>query len=194
MSANEEVPSVDTLTGAAVTPSDVAGAAGASLWSNTEEDDCCRVCHGEAEESRQLFHPCRCSGSIKYVHQDCLQTWLKFSKQSHPKCELCGEYFTFRNIYSSGVEGKPPRLSVFEFLQGLYTITLRSLIIMGKASLTILLWIVLLPLFSYWSLEVTKALNSFTVTGVSTDLWHLFRIADIYRSLFPSLIDFLGCW
>ena len=37
-----------------------------------EEEAICRVCHGEGEEGRPLFHPCRCSGSIKYVHQDCL--------------------------------------------------------------------------------------------------------------------------
>ena len=32
----------------------------------------CRVCHGESEAEHPLFHPCKCSGSIKYVHQDCL--------------------------------------------------------------------------------------------------------------------------
>ena len=32
----------------------------------------CRVCHGESEDDHMLFHPCKCSGSIKYVHQDCL--------------------------------------------------------------------------------------------------------------------------
>jgi hypothetical protein len=34
-----------------------------------EEDLFCRVCHSEAETNRPLFHPCKCAGSIKYVHQ-----------------------------------------------------------------------------------------------------------------------------
>ena len=36
------------------------------------EEWVCRVCHGESDDEHPLFHPCKCSGSIKYVHQDCL--------------------------------------------------------------------------------------------------------------------------
>jgi len=46
----------------------------------------CRVCHGEEEVERPLFHPCNCSGSIKYIHQDCLVEWFKVSKKEH--CEF----------------------------------------------------------------------------------------------------------
>lgn len=81
-----------------------------SLWStpttniqeSKEEEDCCRICHCEAEVNKPLFHPCKCSGSVKFIHQECLQTWLKVSKQSNPKCELCGTHFNFRNIYATG--------------------------------------------------------------------------------------------
>ncbi|ANB14436.1 E3 ubiquitin-protein ligase SSM4 [Sugiyamaella lignohabitans] len=34
------------------------------------DDDTCRICRGEASEEEPLYHPCKCSGSIKYVHQD----------------------------------------------------------------------------------------------------------------------------
>lgn len=39
----------------------------------------CRVCRiaGEGE----LYHPCLCAGSIKYVHQECLLLWLEYSKK-----------------------------------------------------------------------------------------------------------------
>lgn len=30
----------------------------------------CRVCRTEAEPDHPLFHPCKCSGSIRYVHSD----------------------------------------------------------------------------------------------------------------------------
>ena len=57
------------------------------------EDDICRVCRGTADENQPLFYPCKCSGSIRYVHEACLKEWLKHSKKSH--CELCGYQFTF---------------------------------------------------------------------------------------------------
>ena len=126
-------------------------AVGDSLWSNTEEEDCCRVCHGAVEESRPLFHPCRCSGSIKFVHQDCLQTWLKISNQTNPKCELCGEQFHFRNIYkSSGLEGKPPKLSIFEFMQGLFAILDESLLDFARCISYIFIWYIAFPICNYW--------------------------------------------
>ena len=134
-----------------------------SLWSvadtptSEQEEICCRVCHGEAEVTRPLFHPCRCDGSIKFVHQDCLQTWLKVSKQSRPKCELCGEQFHFRNIYASegGSEGQPPSLSLLEFIQGVYTRTASSITIIAKTVLVFSLWSLILPMCTYWWVEIT---------------------------------------
>lgn len=32
--------------------------------------DLCRVCRSEAEESKPLIYPCKCSGSVRYVHSD----------------------------------------------------------------------------------------------------------------------------
>jgi E3 ubiquitin-protein ligase MARCH6 len=32
--------------------------------------DHCRICRSEATPQEPLFHPCKCSGSIKFVHQD----------------------------------------------------------------------------------------------------------------------------
>ena len=43
----------------------------------------CRICLEEYDPSDQssqnniLVNPCKCSGSTKYIHFDCLQTWLK---------------------------------------------------------------------------------------------------------------------
>lgn len=50
------------------------------------EGDLCRVCRGGVEEG-PLFKPCRCMGSIRWVHESCLIEWLSRSKKT--KCELC---------------------------------------------------------------------------------------------------------
>lgn len=49
--------------------------------------DICRICHCEADVGNPLLSPCYCSGSLKYVHQTCLQQWLAASDTR--SCELC---------------------------------------------------------------------------------------------------------
>jgi len=38
------------------------------------------------EDDSPLYYPCACSGSIKYVHQECLVQWLNHSKAR--QCEV----------------------------------------------------------------------------------------------------------
>nr|CAG4641217.1 EOG090X0DX7 [Eulimnadia texana] len=49
--------------------------------------DLCRICHCEAEPDSPLVAPCRCSGSLQFVHQSCLQRWVQSSDTRC--CELC---------------------------------------------------------------------------------------------------------
>lgn len=49
--------------------------------------DICRICHCEGERDAPLIAPCYCSGSLRYVHQACLQQWIKSSDIR--ACELC---------------------------------------------------------------------------------------------------------
>ena len=37
---------------------------------DAQEPDHCRICRSESTPDEPLFHPCKCSGSIKFVHQD----------------------------------------------------------------------------------------------------------------------------
>ncbi|XP_068604928.1 E3 ubiquitin-protein ligase MARCHF6-like [Brachionichthys hirsutus] len=79
-----------------------------------EEADICRVCRSEGSPDRPLFHPCVCTGSIKFVHQDCLLQWLKHSRKEY--CELCTHRFAFAPVYSPDM---PTRLSVRDISAGL---------------------------------------------------------------------------
>ena len=51
-----------------------------------QEEVVCRICRLEAEPDNSLFHPCKCSGTIRFVHQDCLNQWLRHSGHTH--CEV----------------------------------------------------------------------------------------------------------
>ena len=41
--------------------------------------DFCRICRGSSETASKLIHPCNCSGSMMYVHFNCLKNWFRFS-------------------------------------------------------------------------------------------------------------------
>ncbi|XP_055986399.1 E3 ubiquitin-protein ligase MARCHF8 isoform X1 [Sorex fumeus] len=49
--------------------------------------DACRICHCEGDEESPLITPCHCTGSLHFVHQTCLQQWIKSSDTRC--CELC---------------------------------------------------------------------------------------------------------
>ena len=57
--------------------------------SDAEEGDLCRICQmGETSNSNPLIEPCRCTGSLQYVHQDCIKKWLRSKISS-------GKYLSF---------------------------------------------------------------------------------------------------
>ncbi|KAJ2917102.1 hypothetical protein MD484_g3273, partial [Candolleomyces efflorescens] len=52
-----------------------------------------------AEPDQPLFHPCKCSGTIRYIHQDCLTTWLAHSKKK--TCDVCKHPYSFTKVGES---------------------------------------------------------------------------------------------
>lgn len=71
-----------------------------------EDMDTCRICHGEGTLEDPLFYPCKCSGSIKFVHQSCLVEWLAHSQKKH--CELCKTPFRFTKLYDPNMPQSLP--------------------------------------------------------------------------------------
>jgi hypothetical protein len=69
-------------------------------------DNLCRICFCEGgEEDNPLITPCNCSGTMKYIHLQCLQQWLKTKLHTRVtgscisilwkvlECELCKKTF-----------------------------------------------------------------------------------------------------
>ncbi|KAM7320684.1 hypothetical protein ACRRTK_019937 [Alexandromys fortis] len=83
---------------------------------DTAEEDICRVCRSEGTPEKPLYHPCVCTGSIKFIHQECLVQWLKHSRKEY--CELCKHRFAFTPIYSPDM---PSRLPIQDIFAGLVT-------------------------------------------------------------------------
>uniref|UniRef100_A0A1I8FNJ1 RING-CH-type domain-containing protein n=1 Tax=Macrostomum lignano TaxID=282301 RepID=A0A1I8FNJ1_9PLAT len=71
--------------------------AGVSPDTADSQADICRICHcpdTDPAGDNPLISPCLCSGSLKYVHRDCLQHWVK--SQDIKVCELCKFGFVMR--------------------------------------------------------------------------------------------------
>ncbi|CAF1113633.1 unnamed protein product [Adineta steineri] len=47
----------------------------------------CRICHHEGTINKSLISPCYCADTMKYVHQSCLQHWMKNADAK--LCERC---------------------------------------------------------------------------------------------------------
>ncbi|KAJ4893048.1 RING/FYVE/PHD zinc finger superfamily protein [Raphanus sativus] len=85
-----------------------------SFSAEDDDEDLCRICRSPEEPGNPLRYPCSCRGSIKFVHGDCLRTWLN-RRGGNNKCELCGRSYSFVPVYS---ENAPERLPCDEFLIG----------------------------------------------------------------------------
>jgi len=60
-----------------------------------EESHVCRIClASESCVEGRLIAPCRCSGTMKYVHRSCLRTWrTQGSARAAERCSVCGEAY-----------------------------------------------------------------------------------------------------
>ncbi|KAE8447913.1 hypothetical protein EG329_009985 [Mollisiaceae sp. DMI_Dod_QoI] len=106
----------------------------------TGDADTCRICRGEGSNTEPLFHPCKCSGSIKYVHQDCLMEWLSHSQKKH--CELCKTAFRFTKLYSPNM---PQSLPLHVLLRHVVIHTAKNLATWLRFCLVVTVWLGFLP-------------------------------------------------
>lgn len=59
--------------------------------SDPVDEIACRICMEGTSESHPLIHPCKCSGSVKHIHEECLKTWISSHAEDIDKsaCEIC---------------------------------------------------------------------------------------------------------
>ncbi|EPX73135.1 ER-localized ubiquitin ligase Doa10 [Schizosaccharomyces octosporus yFS286] len=128
------------------------------------EEEICRVCRCEGTEDSPLFHPCKCTGSIRYVHQECLVEWLAHSKKKH--CELCKSQFRFTKIYSDTM---PQSIPFFVLCKKVIVTMQKKLFFISRVLLALFCWTVLLPLILQyvWSLNL-KLGDAYTFASANT--------------------------
>ncbi|MCJ1433693.1 hypothetical protein MMC27_003057 [Xylographa pallens] len=107
---------------------------------SSDELDTCRICRGEGSTNEPLFYPCKCSGSIKFVHQGCLMEWLSHSQKKH--CELCKTSFHFTKLYHPQM---PSAVPLPIFLRQAAVHTFRSFLTWARWHLVLFVWLGWVP-------------------------------------------------
>ncbi|KAF5789975.1 putative transcription factor C2H2 family [Helianthus annuus] len=110
-----------------------------------EEEDVCRICRNPGDADNPLRYPCACSGSIKFVHQDCLLQWLNHSNARN--CEVCKHPFSFSPVYA---ENAPARLPFQEFVVGMAMKAYHVLQFFLRLSFVLSVWLLIIPFITFW--------------------------------------------
>ncbi|KAE8670004.1 putative E3 ubiquitin ligase SUD1 [Hibiscus syriacus] len=110
-----------------------------------EEEDVCRICRNPGDAENPLRYPCACSGSIKFVHQDCLLQWLNHSNAR--QCEVCKHAFSFSPVYS---DNAPARLPFQEFVVGMAMKACHVLQFFLRLSFVLSVWLLIIPFITFW--------------------------------------------
>jgi E3 ubiquitin-protein ligase DOA10 len=73
---------------------------------SAKDQHICRICLSEEEPNNTLISPCSCTGSMKYIHFNCLKEWLEGKKHmketaivnsyiwKNLECEICKTSYT----------------------------------------------------------------------------------------------------
>ncbi|MFS7920102.1 putative Zinc finger, RING-CH-type, Zinc finger, RING/FYVE/PHD-type [Helianthus anomalus] len=127
--------------------------------------DVCRICRLTGGIDNPLQYPCACSGSIKFIHRDCLFKWLNTISARH--CEICKLPYSFTRVYA---ENTPARLP-FQVLQYLL-----------RLSCLLLIWLMVIPSTTSWVWRFSYVrsygeaqrlfLNRIAITDIVTDCFH----------------------
>ncbi|KAF8872840.1 hypothetical protein CPB84DRAFT_1818035 [Gymnopilus junonius] len=127
-----------------------------------EEQDTCRICSAPAEPDQPLFHPCKCSGTIRYIHQDCLTTWLAHSKKKN--CDVCKHPYAFTKVYAPDMPSSlPPLLLIKRLLQQLFFVLLFVLRALAVAAI----WLGVLPWVTVWTWRMYFSMGESTAWWIS---------------------------
>lgn len=145
--------------------------------SDLSSADICRVCRSEGLPDRPLFHPCICTGSIKWIHQECLVQWMRYSRKEY--CELCGHRFSFTPIYSPDM---PRRLPLRDVAGGLLSSIATAVKYWLHYTLVAIAWLGIVPLTacriyrclfagSFDSI-LTLPIDMFSTENIASDVFH----------------------
>ena len=155
----------------------------------------CRICGDSSDAESKLFSPCRCRGTMKYIHVHCLMTWRATSANRHSKyrCDQCLYEYRLSRIWYAGLLAHPLTVSAVSLLSILISVSLVAYFI--KYALLLLFGLkyggnalALTRQLVWWSV-MTIGFISMLVLIFSSNNRNEVPIGDIFFRPGPSLFD-----
>lgn len=96
----------------------------------------CRNCH---DEGGDLIAPCLCSGTMKWVHRSCLDTWRTVSpnKLSFSECDVCHFKYRVQQKPVSAWDKISYALKITRDIVVVFAVAIAMIVIVGSISLLI---------------------------------------------------------
>ncbi|XP_038706435.1 probable E3 ubiquitin ligase SUD1 isoform X3 [Tripterygium wilfordii] len=193
--ASSSSPTLSSSPGVLVDKEDrAASSMAAAAMFEDEDEDVCRICRNPGDVDNPLRFPCACSGSIKFVHQDCLLQWLNHSNAR--RCEVCKHAFSFSPVYA---ENAPARLPFQEFLVGMATKACHVLQFFLRLSFVLSVWLLIIPFITFWIWQLAFVrsfgeaqrlfLSHISTTIILTDCLHGFLLSASIVFIFLGAIS-----
>lgn len=101
---------------------------------NSEGEYTCRICFDATNNKNDIVAPCKCDGTMKYVHKACLEQWRVHSSgtDNFNKCPTCGE--NYKIAIPKGLEEAIEKQILTDSIFGLFIIILIASAFMGLIS------------------------------------------------------------
>lgn len=87
------------------------------------EEKLCRICFEHESESNPIICPCRCNGTMKYIHEECLKSWIMSQNSDlyEFSCDVCKTpldmEFKFKTVLScKNFENECLKIVIFPFV------------------------------------------------------------------------------
>ena len=93
-----------------------------NIYDDDNDEKCCRVCFSNNENDillGRLFRPCRCTGTMKYIHVGCLNQWRALAprERSYYQCDQCQyQYNVERAKWTEIIENKNTTIAISSIL------------------------------------------------------------------------------
>ncbi|CAD6198413.1 unnamed protein product [Caenorhabditis auriculariae] len=91
-----------------------------SVLSVVNEDKVCKFCYGDDSSGSSWLHPCRCIGTLYWVHESCFDLWMsRASAQQQIQCQTCRYVYQKNWVLKSLSEWSVPeiKMSAWQFME-----------------------------------------------------------------------------
>ncbi|CAL2033798.1 unnamed protein product [Caenorhabditis brenneri] len=140
--------------------------------SDMSNEPLCRICHccWPPDSNDPLISPCRCSGSLQYVHVSCLMHWLDISSRKLHRpaiCELCLYKYRRRRVLKYR-EMKLPQCAQADIR--FYTLFVIAIVLMILSAFATVVCFQLEKSYGLQGELRNRTLSPMNVEGVASDL------------------------